>query len=74
MHAFQSVVTPFSSKDWAEGEGDCEEHFKRMKIMEKEVVGILKINAIFHFLHILPLIYLGNFYHIFTKYVFVPEH
>ena len=61
MHAFQSVITPFSSKDWADGEGNCKEHFKRMKIMDKEVVGTIKINAIFQFLHILPLAYLGNF-------------
>ena len=61
MHAFQSVITPFSSKDWADGEGNCKEHVKRMKIMDKEVVGTIKINAIFQFLHILPLAYLGNF-------------
>ena len=70
MHAFQSVTTPFSSKDWADGEGTCEEHFKRMKKVEKEVIGTIKINAIFLILHILPLAYLGNlFFTIYTKYV-----
>ena len=62
MHAFQSVATPFSSKDWADGKGSCEEHFKRMKMVEKEVIGTIKINAIFHVLHILPLAYLGNYF------------
>ena len=66
MHAFQSVATPFSSKDWADGEGTCEEHFQRKKMVEKEVLGTIKINAIFLLLHILPLAYLGNFFlHIF---------
>ena len=69
MHAFQSVATPFSSKDWADGEGTCEEHFERMKTVEKEVTGTIKINAIFLVLHILPLAYLGNYFlHIFMKY------
>ena len=62
MHAFQSVVTPFSSKDWADDQGTCEEHFERMKIIEKEVIGTIKINAIFLILHILPLAYLGNYF------------
>ena len=60
MHAFQSVVTPFSSKDWADGEGNCEEHFQHMKRVEKEVIGTIKINAIFLILHMLPLAYLGK--------------
>ena len=60
MHAIQSVATPFSSKDWADCEGTCEEHFKHMKMVEKEVIGTVKINAIFLILHILPLAYLGN--------------
>ena len=69
MHAFQSVATPYSSKDWADGEGTCEEHFERMKTVEKEVIGTIKINAIFLVLHILPLAYLGNYFlHIFIKY------
>ena len=62
MHAFQSVATPYSSKDWADGEGTCEEHFERMKTVEKEVTGTIKINAIFLVLHILPLAYLGNYF------------
>ena len=41
MHSFQSVVTPFSSKDWGDGEGSCEEHFKRMMMVEKEVIGTI---------------------------------
>ena len=70
MHAFQSVATPFSSKDWADGEGTCEEHFESMKTVEKEVIGTIKINAIFLILHMLPLSYLGNFFFIiYTKYV-----
>ena len=70
MHAFQSVATPFFSKDWADGEGTCEQHFERMKTVEKEVIGTIKINAIFLILHILPLGYLGNlFFKIYTKYV-----
>ena len=69
MHAFQSVATPFSSKDWADGEGTCEEHFERMKTVEKEVIGTIKINSIFLVLHILPLAYLGNYFlYIFIKY------
>ena len=67
MHAFQSVATPFSSKDWAYGEGSCKQHFERMKMVEKEVIGTIKINAVFLVLHILPLAYLGNFFlNIFT--------
>ena len=62
MHAFQSVVTPFLSKDWTDGEGNCEEHFKRMKTVEKEVIGTIKINAFFLILHMLPLAYLGEIY------------
>ena len=70
MHAFQSVATPFSSKDWADGEGSCEQHFERMKMVEKEVIGTIKINAVFLVLHILPLAYLGNFYLVFfSKHV-----
>ena len=69
VHAFQSVATPYSSKDWADGEGTCEEHFERMKMVEKEVIGTIIINAIFLVLHILPLAYLGNYFlPIFTKY------
>ena len=60
MHAFQSVATPFSSKDWADGVGTCEQHFERMKTVEKEVIGTIKINAIFLLLHMLPLAYLGK--------------
>ena len=67
MHSFQSVATPFSSKDWADGDGSCEEHFERVKMVEKEVIGTLKINAIFLTLHILPLAYLGNFYQCFYQ-------
>ena len=70
MHAFQSVATPFLSKDWADGEGTCEEHFERMKIVEKEVIGTIKINSIFLIMHILPLAYLGKtFFTIYTQYV-----
>ena len=69
MHAVQSVATPFSSNDWADGEGNCEEHFERLKTVEKEVIGTIKINSIFFILHILPLAYLGNFFFPFTKYV-----
>ena len=70
MHAFQSVATPFSSKDWADGEGTCEEHFERMKVVEKEVIGTIRINAIFLIMHIFPLAYLGNlFFTIYTKYM-----
>ena len=70
MHAFQSVATPFSSKDWGDGEGTCEQHFERMKMVEKEVIGTIKINAVFLVLHILPLAYLGNSYLVFfSKYV-----
>merc|ERR1712083_829886 len=59
MHAFQSVATPAPSVDWADGEGDSKEHFKRMKDVEKEVTGMITINAIFNCLHILPLVYLA---------------
>ena len=48
------------SKDWADGEGTCEQHFERMKTVEKEVIGTIKINAIFLILHMLPLAYLGK--------------
>ena len=67
MHAFHSVATPFSSKDWADGAGSCEDHFERMKMVEKEVIGTIKINTIFHLMHILPLAYLGNFSFHFYK-------
>ena len=60
MHAFQSIVTPAPSVDWAEGEGDSLEHFERLKNVEKEVTGMITINAIFNSLHTLPLVYLGK--------------
>lgn len=61
MHSFQSVITPAPSVDWVYGQGDCEDHFKRMKDVQKEVAGVIKINFLFNILHILPITYLGNF-------------
>ena len=60
MHAFQSVVMPAPSVDWADGVGDCKEHFDRMKGIQKEVIGMITINAIFNILHLLPITYLGK--------------
>jgi len=59
MHSFQSVITPAPSVDWAYGQGDCEDHFKRMKDVQKEVAGVIKINSLFNILHILPITYLA---------------
>ena len=60
MHAFCSIITPAPSVDWMQGQGDCKEHHDRMKGIKKEVTGMVKINWIFNFLHILPLVYLGK--------------
>ena len=47
--------------DWETGQGDCEEHFRRMKNVQNEVIGTIKINSLFQSLHLMPLLYLGNF-------------
>ena len=69
MHSFQSVITPAPSVDWVYGQGDCEDHFKRMKDVEKEVIGVIKINSIFNILHILPITYLGNYLLLHSQYL-----
>ena len=61
LHSFQSVITPAPSVDWADGQGDEVDHFNRMKMNQKEVIGVIKINAFFNFLYLLPLAYLGNY-------------
>ena len=61
LHSFQSVITPAPSVDWADGQGDEVDHFNCMKMNQKEVLGVIKINAFFNFLYILPLAYLGKY-------------
>ena len=61
LHSFQSVITPAPSVDWADGQGDEVDHFNRMKMNQKEVIGVIKINAFFNFIYLLPLAYLGNY-------------
>ena len=61
IHAFHCVILPTPSVDWESGQGDCEEHFRRMENVQNEVIGTIKINALFQSLHLMPLLYLGNF-------------
>ena len=46
---------------WENSQGDCEDHFKCMKDIQKEVTGVIKINSLFNILHILPITYLGDY-------------
>ena len=61
IHVFHCVIMPIPSVDWEAGQGDCEEHFRRMENVQNEVIGTIKINSLFQFLHLMPLLYLGNF-------------
>ena len=61
IHVFHCVIMPIPSVDWEAGQGDCEEHFRRMENVQNEVIGTIKINSLFQSLHLMPLLYLGNF-------------
>ena len=61
IHVFHCVIMPIPSEDWETGQGDCEEHFRRMKNVQNEVIGTIKINSLFQSLHLMPLLYLGNY-------------
>ena len=61
IHAFSCVILATPSMDWETGQGDCEEHFRRMKNVQNEVIGTIKINSFFQSLHLMPLLYLGNY-------------
>ena len=61
IHAFHCVIMPTPSMDWETGKGDCEEHFRRMENVQNEVIGTIKINSLFQSLHLMPLLYLGNY-------------
>ena len=54
---------------WAYSQGDCEDHFKRMKDVQKEVTGVIKINSLFNIFHILPITYLGNYLLFHSQYL-----
>ena len=60
MLSFQSVVTPAASEDWAVGPGTITDHVQRLRTVKKEVIGTIKINAIFNLFNVLPLVYLGK--------------
>jgi hypothetical protein len=60
MTSFQSVITPAPSEDWAVGPGTITDHVQRLKTVKREVIGTIKINAIFNLLNVLPLVYLGK--------------
>ena len=67
IHVFHCVITPIPSVDWEAGQGDCEEHFRRMENVQNEVIGTIKINSLFQSLHLMPLLYLGNFKNIIVS-------
>ena len=60
MMSFQSVITPAPSEDWAFSPGTITDHVQRLKTVKREVIGTIKINAIFNLLNVLPLVYLGK--------------
>ena len=60
MLSFQSVITPAPSEDWAVGPGTIADHVQRLKTVKNQVIGTLKINAIFNLFNVLPLVYLGK--------------
>ena len=60
MTSFQSVITPAPSEDWAFSPGTITDHVQRLKTVKREVIGTIKINAIFNLLNVLPLVYLGK--------------
>ena len=67
LHSFYSVIIPSPSKDWSVGEGDCAQHFQRMKIVDAEVISTIKLNSLFQAAHLIPMFILGNDY--FSNYL-----
>ena len=67
LHSFYSVIIPSPSKDWSDGEGDCAQHFQRMKIVDAEVISTIKLNSLFQAAHLIPMFILGKDY--FSNYL-----
>ena len=65
LHSFHSVIIPAPSVDWSIGNGDCDDHYQRMKNAREEVISTIKINSLFQALHMIPMFILGeNQFHI----------
>ena len=59
IHSLENTNLPFNCREWDDGEGDAEEHRRRMHLNWKEGLVIIIINAVFNFSLLVPLYYLG---------------
>ena len=59
LHSLENTNVPFNAKEWDDGEGDAEEHRRRMHSNWKEGLVTIIINAVFNTSLLVPLYYLG---------------
>ena len=58
---FTFYITPAPSEDWSELKGDCEDHYSRMREIQREVSSTIGINAAYQFIQLLPITFLGKY-------------
>ena len=59
IHSLENTNLPINCQEWDDGEGDAEEHRRRMRLNWKETLVTIIINAVFNFTLLIPLCYLG---------------
>ena len=64
IHSLENTNVPFNCQEWDDGQGDAEEHRRRMRLNWREGLVIIVINAVFNTSLLIPLCYLGNTLHI----------
>ena len=64
IHSLENTNVPFNCQEWDDGQGDAEEHRRRMRLNWREGLVTIIINAVFNTSLLIPLCYLGNTLHI----------
>ena len=60
LHSLENTNVPFNVREWDDGNGDAEEHRRRMRLNWREGLVIIIINAVFNTSLLIPLYYLGK--------------
>ena len=61
IHSMINTNIPMPVTDWSDETGNCQEHYIRMKKVEKEIFWCMFINFVFNLINLLPMLHLGNF-------------
>ena len=69
IHSLENTNLPFNTREWDDGEGDADEHGRRMNQNWKEGFATIIINAVFNSSLLIPLYYLGK-----NKYFILHDH